>query len=93
MSAMIILVAAIVLAASTALVQHAGGGEEEDDVPLAVAPDKFEAGFYNKIQGLINEDASPAATNLRGNPDRNQKRAAADVSATLLPRHNTGKRG
>ena len=82
MSAMIILVAAIVLAASTALVQHAGGGEEEDDVPLAVAPDKFEAGFYNKIQGLINEDASPAATNLRGNPDRNQKRAAADVSAT-----------
>ena len=79
---MIILVAAIVLAASTALVQHAGGGEEEDDVPLAGAPDKFEAGFYNKIQGLINEDASPAATNLRGNPDRNQKRAAADVSAT-----------
>ena len=79
---MIILVAAIVLAASTALVQYAGGGEEEDDVPLAGAPDKFEAGFYNKIQGLINEDASPAATNLRGNPDRNQKRAAADVSAT-----------
>ena len=82
MSATIILVAAIVLAASTALVQHAGGEEEEDDVPLAGAPDKFEAGFYNKIQGLINEDASPAATNLRGNPDRNQKRAAADVSAT-----------
>ena len=82
MSATIILVAAIVLAASTALVQYAGGGEEEDDVPLAGAPDKFEAGFYNKIQGLINEDASPAATNLRGNPDRNQKRAAADVSAT-----------
>ena len=82
MSATIILVAAIVLAASTALVQYAGGGEEEDDVPLAGAPGKFEAGFYNKIQGLINEDASPAATNLRGNPDRNQKRAAADVSAT-----------
>ena len=81
MSATIILVAAIVLAASTALV-HAGGGEEEDDVPLAGAPDKFETGFYNKIQGLINEDASPAATNLRENPDRNQKRAAADVSAT-----------
>ena len=81
MSATIILVAAIVLAASTALV-HAGGGEEEDDVPLAGAPDKFEAGFYNKIQGLINEDASPAATDLRGNLDRNQKRAAADVSAT-----------
>ena len=55
----ILLAMAAIVVTSTGMVPHAGGG---GDAALVGVPDKFDSGFYVKIQNLILEGASATAS-------------------------------